>query len=157
MNDIEQLRAIEDIRQAKARYVRGLDSGDMELTRGMLADDCVLDFRGCWVDPATGEDLLPEMNFVMHGAESWSAEGFAKLGAKSQHTSSHHLYGSEITFESDTVANVIWSMTARLFMPPEARFKQLNEYGYYIETYEKVGTEWKLKTMRTKNLRAEGE
>ncbi|MBT2341641.1 MULTISPECIES: nuclear transport factor 2 family protein [Pseudomonas] len=157
MKEYERLCAIEDIRQAKARYVRGLDTGNPAMVRGMLADDCVLDFRKCWVDPATGVDLLPEMNFVMHGAESWSGEGFASLGARSQHTSAHHLYSSEISFKSDTAADAIWAFSARLFMPTGGRFKLLTSYGYYVETYEKVGSEWKLKTMRLDNLRAEGE
>jgi hypothetical protein len=156
MNEIDRLRAIEEIRQAKARYVRGLDTGDAALVRAMLADDCVLDFRKCWTDPATGEDLLPQINVVMRGAASWSPEGFAGLGVVSQHTSVHHLYSSEITFDSDTTADVLWAMTARLFMPPGGRYALLIGYGYYQETYERTGSEWKLKTMRVSCLRAEG-
>lgn len=157
MNELDQLRAMEDIRQAKARYVRGLDTGDLALTREMLAEDCVLDFRGCWTDPATGVDFLPQMNIVMRGAESWSGEGFAALGAVSQHSSVHHLYASEITFNSDTTADVIWPMTARLFMPPGAPYAKLTGFGYYHETYVKTGGKWKLKTMRVSSLRAEAE
>ncbi|MBT2336599.1 nuclear transport factor 2 family protein [Variovorax paradoxus] len=156
MNEVDRLHAMEEIRQAKARYVRGLDTGNPELVRAMLADDCVLDFRRCWTDPATGNDLLPQMNIVMRGAASWSAEGFASLGVVSQHTSVHHLYASEITFASDTTADVVWSMTARLFMPPGGQCTLLTGYGYYHEMYEKTSNEWKLKTMRVSSLRAEG-
>jgi len=58
MNDTERQRAIEDIKQAKARYFRGVDTSDSELVRGILADDCVLDYNGCCTDPATGRDFL---------------------------------------------------------------------------------------------------
>ena len=43
MNEIERLTAIEQIKQVKARYFRGVDSCDGELVRSLLAEDCVLD------------------------------------------------------------------------------------------------------------------
>lgn len=151
MNDAERLAAIEEIKQAKARYFRGVDTGDSELVRGMLAEDCVLDYSGCCVDPKTGRDYFPAMNVVMHGAASWSSEGFLKMGI----VSAHHGHNCEIAFENDTVANVIWSMTDTLFMPEGAPFRQMTGYGYYHETYEKTDGRWKLKTLRMSRLRVE--
>jgi len=43
MNDLERLTAIEDIKQAKARYFRGVDTRDDSLVKSVLADDCALD------------------------------------------------------------------------------------------------------------------
>jgi hypothetical protein len=63
--ELERLSAIEEIKQAKARYFRGVDTSDGALVRGVLADDCVLDYMGCCTDPKTGQDFLPSMNVVM--------------------------------------------------------------------------------------------
>jgi hypothetical protein len=151
MNDVERLCAIEEIKQAKAKYFRGVDTSDGELVRGILADDCVLDYMGCCTDPKTGQDFLPSMNVVMRGAASWSDEGFAKAGI----VSAHHGHNCEITVTSDTTAEGIWSMTDHLYMPPGAPFTKMTGYGYYHETYEKAGGRWKIKTLRIARTRVE--
>lgn len=138
MTDMERLSAIEEIKQVKARYFRGVDSGDAALVRSILADDCVLDFRGCCTDPATGRDFLPAMNIVMRGSTSWS-DGLSKAGIASVHQG----HNCEIELTGDTTAHAIWSMTDRLFMPAGGPFTQMTGYGYYHETYEKVGGAWK--------------
>jgi hypothetical protein len=46
MEEVERLAAIEAIKQVKARYFRGVDTGNGELVRLILAEDCVLDYRG---------------------------------------------------------------------------------------------------------------
>ena len=67
MTEAERLAAIETIRTAKARYFRGVDTGDDALVRSVLAEDCVLDHRGCCTDPVTGRDFMPAMNMVLRG------------------------------------------------------------------------------------------
>jgi hypothetical protein len=151
VDELERLGAIEEIKQAKARYFRGVDTSDAELVRGILAEDCVLDYMGCCTDPATGRDFLPAMNMVMRGVGSWSSEGFAQMGI----VSAHHGHNCEITFTSDTTAEVIWSMTDRLFMPAGGPFSQMTGYGFYHETYEKAGGRWKIKTLRIARTRVE--
>jgi hypothetical protein len=156
MDDLQRLTAIDCIRQAKARYLRAVDTGDMALGRDMLADDCVLDFRACWTDPGTGEDLWPEINVVMNGSASFSPEGFAALGVVSEHTSAHHCYTYEVEFTDDSHAQATWAMTDRLFMPAGGKYSQLTGYGYYHETFVRVGDGWRMKTMRVSRLRVEG-
>src|SRR5262245_16052991 len=134
MNELERLIAIEEIRQVKARYFRGVDTNDAELVRGILADDCVLDYTGCCKDPATGRDFLPAMSLTLRGIESWPSEGLSKSGI----VSAHHGHDCEVTLSTDTTANAIWSMTDRLFMPAGAPFALMTGYGYYHETYEKT-------------------
>lgn len=151
MNDIERLSAIEEIKQAKACYFRGVDTSDGELVRGILAEDCVLDYRGCCTDPKTGQDFLPAMNVVMRGADSWLSDGLASIGIVSVHRG----HNCEITFTSETTADVIWSMTDRLFMPQGATFSCMTGYGYYHETYQKTDGRWKIKTLRIVRLRVE--
>jgi hypothetical protein len=149
MDTLEQLAAIEEIKQAKARYFRGVDTNDAELVRSILADDCVLDYRGCCTDPATGRDYLPAMNIVMRGSASWTSGGLSGI------VSVHHGHNGEITVTSDTTASAIWPMTDRLFMPAGAPFAVMTGWGYYRETYEKTGGGWKIKTLRIERIRVE--
>jgi hypothetical protein len=151
MTEAEHLGAIEAIKQAKARYFRGVDTADAELVRGILASDCVLDYRGGCTDPATGKDFLPAMNVVLRGSAAWSAAGLAKAGIVSVHQGHH----CEIELSSDTSAYGIWSMSDRLFMPPGAPYSVMTGYGYYHETYEKQDGSWKIKTLRISRIRVQ--
>lgn len=151
MNAIERLSAIEEIKQLKARYFRGVDTGDGDLVRGVLAEDCVLDYSGCCTDPASGRDFIPAMNIVLRGRDSWRSDGLSKLGI----VSVHHGHNFEVEFDSDTAAKGIWSMTDRLYFPPGGTFALMTGYGHYIETYEKISDKWLLKTSRIKRIRVE--
>lgn len=151
MEQFKDLSAIEEIKQVKARYFRGVDTSDSELVRGILASDCVLDYRGCCTDPATRHDFLPAMNIVMRGRAEWPSQGMRDAGIVSVHQG----HNCEITLTSDTTANVIWSMTDRLFMPAGAPFAVMIGYGYYHETYEKAAGAWSIKTLRIERLRVE--
>lgn len=151
MTDLQKLLAIEAIKRAKARYFRGVDCADAELVRGILAEDCVLDYRGCCTDPGSGRDFLPAMNVVLRGRASWSSDGFAKAGIVSVHQG----HDCEIDITSETTAAAIWSMTDRLFMPAGAAFSCMVGYGHYHETYEKIDGAWKLKTLRMTRIRVE--
>lgn len=151
MTDVEQLKAVEEIRTVKARYFRGVDTADSELVRGILAEDCVLDYMGCCTDPATGRDFLPAMNVVMRGSAGWSSTGLRAAGI----VSVHHSHNGEVAVTGETEASAIWSMTDRLFMPAGAAYAVMTGYGYYHETYEKTGGAWKIKTLRIQRLRVE--
>lgn len=151
MNESERLSAIEDIRQLKAKYWRGVDGTDGELVRSILAEDCVLDYRGCCTDPVTGVDHMPMMNMVMTGRDSWQT---GNLDAPRLVTV-HQGHQSEIELTGDATARGIWSFSDRFFMPPGAPFERLVGYGYYHDTYEKAGGRWLLKTTRITRLRVE--
>lgn len=151
MEEIDRLAAIEAIKQVKARYFRGVDTCDGALVRSILTEDCVLDYRGCCTDPDTGRDFLPAMNIVMNGRASWSSGGLRDIGI----VSAHHGHNSEITIESSSRASAIWSMTDHLFMPPGGEYAVMTGYGFYHETYEKVGSEWLIKSLRIERTRVE--
>lgn len=153
MNDLERIVAIEEIKRVKARYFRGVDCSDAELVRGILADDCELDYRGCCTDPRSGRDFMPTMNVVLRGSASWSAEGFAKAGIVSVHQGCN----ADIELTSATTATAIWPMSDRLFLPAGAPFSQMIGYGYYHETYVKVDGSWKIKTLYIERIRVEAE
>jgi hypothetical protein len=151
VNEVERLVAIEEIKQVKAKYFRGVDSGDGDLVRSILAEDCVLDYVGGCTDPATGIDYLPVTNRVVRGREEWPAGRRVATGWVSVHQG--HTVEIEIT--SDTTASAIWSMTDRLHFPPGGEFSIMTGYGHYHETYEKVDGVWKLKTTRLTRIRVE--
>ncbi len=156
MNESERLGAIEEIKQLKAKYWRGVDTGDGDLVRSILAQDCELDYRGCCTDPVTGDDHMPMMNLVMRGRASWQTDNLdAGKATGPRLVTIHQGHQSEIEITSDTTARGIWVFSDRFFMPPGAPFERLVGYGHYHETYEKAGGSWLLKTTRITRLRVE--
>ena len=146
MTGTEHLATIEAIRDLKAKYWRGVDQSDAALVRSILAEDCVLDYRGCCTDPTSGVDFLPEMNIVMNGRDSWQAqalEGFV---------TSHHGHQAEIEVTGPETARAIWTFTDRFFYPPGMKYRRLTGYGYYHETYVKEASGWMLATTRITRL-----
>ena len=150
MTELERLAAMDAIRQLKARYFRGVDTGDPKLVRSALAEDCVLDYRGCCTDPASGRDFLPAMNVVMRGRQSYQ-DGLSSIGVVSVHQG----HNVEIEVSGATTASGIWSMTDRLYMPAGSPFSLMTGYGHYHETYEKTDGAWQIKTLRISRIRVE--
>ena len=148
MTESERLGAIEDIKQLKSKYWRGVDSSDGDLVRSILAEDCELDYIGCCTDPSSGQDFMPAMNVVLKGRDSWISDAFKRAGIITVHQG----HNSEITVTSETTAEGIWSFTDRFFLPPGNPFTRLTGYGHYHETYEKIGGGWKLKTTRVNRI-----
>ena len=152
MDEVARLAAIEEIKQVKAKYFRGVDTGDGDLVRSILAEDCVLDYVGGCTDPVSGIDYLPWSNTVVRGREAWPAGQRPATGMVSVHQG----HTAEIEVTSDTTARATWSMTDRWFLPPGGDYSTMTGYGHYHETYEKAGGAWKLKTARLTRLRVEG-
>ena len=151
MSELDLLSAAHEIMQLKARYFRGVDTCDGDLVRGMLAEDCVLDYMGCCTDPKSGKDYIPAMNVVMRGRDSWRSDGMSSLGIVSVHQG----HNFEVQFTDDRTAKVIWSMTDRLWFPPGWEYSLMTGHGHYHETYQKSGAAWKLKTTRITRIRVE--
>jgi hypothetical protein len=151
VDDIARLAAIEAIKKQKARYFRGVDTADGDLVRSMLAEDCVLDLRGCCTDPTSGVDYLPQMNGVLRGRSAWPNGGMRAAGIVSVHEG----HQCEIEPTSDTSADAIFAMSDRLFMPAGSAFAVMTGFGFYIETYLSTDAGWMLKTMRIERIRVE--
>lgn len=147
MTETERLAAIEAIRDLKAKYWRGVDSGDAALVRSILAEDCVLDCTGCCTDPTSGIDFLPEMNVVMRGRDSWKG-GEALAGF----VTSHQGHQAEIDITGPDSATALWTFTDRFFYPPGMKYRRFTGYGYYHDTYTRAPDGWKLQTMRFTRL-----
>lgn len=148
MTETDRLAAMEDIRQLRAKYWRGVDSHDAELVRSILAEDCVLDYNGCMTDPTTGVDHMPVMNLVLKGRDSWQTDNLE--GPKIVTVHQGHQYEIEITGENS--ASGIWYFTDRFFLPEGSPFTRFTGYGRYHETYGKTTEGWKLKTTRIERI-----
>lgn len=146
-----ELADIEAIRQAKARYIRGVDEGDAALVRSILHPDCRLDYVDCFVDPRTGTDYFPAMSIVLEGRDKFGS-ALVHLGI----VSVHQVYNGEIELTGEATASAVWPMTDRLFFPAGSPYAELTGYGHYRETYEKVDGAWLLKTTKVTRLRVEG-
>jgi hypothetical protein len=148
---LDQLAAIEAIKQVKARYWRGVDLCDGDLVRSVLAEDCELDYHGCCADPKSGIDYLPAMNVTLKGRDSWQSDGMAKFGIVSVHQG--HQCDIEVT--GPDTATGIWAFTDRLWFPPGGAFALMTGYGFYHETYVRDGENWLIKTTRITRIRVE--
>ncbi len=151
MQEIARLAATQELIQLKARYFRGVDTCDGSLVKHILAEDCVLDYRGCCTDPATGRDFIPQMNVVLQGRDAWRSDGMSSLGIVSVHQG----HNFEVAFDGDAKARGIWSMTDRLWFPPGGPFSLMTGYGHYHESYEKFADGWKIKSTHITRIRVE--
>jgi hypothetical protein len=151
MTETESLAAITAIKQVKAKYWRGVDLGDGDLVRSVLAEDCELDYHGCCTDPQSGVDHLPAMNMTLRGRDSWLSDGMAKYGIVSVHQG----HQSDIEITGPDTATGIWAFTDRMWFPPGGAFSQLTGYGFYHETYVRVDGAWLIKTTRITRIRVE--
>jgi uncharacterized protein (TIGR02246 family) len=126
---------IEAIKQLKARYFRTLDTKDWDAMRRVFADDVVVD-----TTPSGGEVHVGADVFIAYIREHLA--GIVTV---------HHGHMPEITLTSDSAASGIWAMEDRVRFPG----RDLNGFGHYVETYEKAGGEWRIKTMTLTRLRTD--
>ena len=125
---------VEEIKKLKARYFRGLDTKDWDLYAGVFAEDCVVDLRR-----AGGE--------LYHGREK-----FAAYARTLTMRSIHHGHMPEIDLTSATTATGVWALEDYNIWDDGT---QNHGWGHYLETYEKQGDRWYIKTMALSYLRVE--
>lgn len=136
MDAAAELREIEEIKQLKARYCRFLDTKDWSAWRAIFADDFV-------------SDTSESGGRVLVGADEFVAYIRKALGKPSQPTV-HHVHAPEIELLSETSARGVWALEDVVRLAPGLN---LNGYGHYHETYEKVDAQWRIKTSKLTRLR----
>jgi len=152
VTEVERLAAIEAIKQVKSRYFRFGDTKDLVSMRELFTKDCVADLSGSVTDPETGIDIFPEVGSqVLNGVDAIMEAYGAGTGIRSV----HHGYIPDIEITSDSTATAIFPMTDRLFFAAEYPIAGMIGYGHYHETYEKIGGNWLIKTLRLTRLRVE--
>jgi|GEM_PF-396524 len=140
MTPLDQLMAIEEIKQLRARFARCMDTKDWDGMRATLAEDCRFDagqesnVEEIWTGPA---DIVANIrrNFV-------------------NATSVHHAHTPEIQLTSPTTASGIWAMQDELRWagsPPV----ELSGYGHYHETYALRDGRWRISSFKLTRLRVD--
>jgi len=127
---------VEAIKQLKARYFRLMDIKDWEGMRQVFADDVYIDTTD------SGGRVVQGADDFMEGLKSILADVVTV----------HHGHMPEIELTSDTTATGIWALQD-LLRGPDGR--ELNGFGHYHETYEKIDGQWRIKTMTLTRLRTD--
>jgi SnoaL-like domain len=72
-------------------------------------------------------------------------------------TTVHHGHCPEIEITSDTTAKGIWAMedVIRWSEESDCALRALRGYGHYLETYERVGGDWLIKTLKLTRLKVD--
>ena len=153
VDNIQQLIATEAIRTLKAKYCRAIDTKDGELLKQVFDDHVECDFRGGAMDPSSGINLMPAATeSVLRGSRE-AIE--ALLQALAGVVSAHQAYLPEIELLNETTAKATWAMHDNLRFPKGAPIAGLSAYGYYHETYEYRGGDWRIKTLKLVRLRVD--
>jgi SnoaL-like domain len=150
MDMIAKLAAIEGIKLAKARHQRGVDTKDGDLLHLAFAEDVEIDCRGVMTDSVTGANMAPATDEVIRGSNN--AVNAALMSLKGV-ISVHHVSLPEIEVTGPTSGVAIWPMVDRVRYGSDAPFQEIIGYGFYHETYERVGDDWKIKKMRLERTR----
>jgi SnoaL-like domain len=141
MNDLETLKATEDIRRLEARYAFYADQKRWRDLAGLFTEDGL--FRP--LDEA-GHEL-----FRMAGREDIASSLEARNSGDVQPI--HQLFTHEIDIESSTSAKGIWAMADLIFRgdsampvpgPNDKRlpFRTMRGWGHYHVIYRKVDGQW---------------
>jgi len=136
VTDAAALVEIESIKQLKARYCRYLDTKDWDAWRQIFTDDFLSD-----TSEAGGK--------LIGGADAFVAFVRKTLGKPARPTV-HQVHAPEIELTSATTANGVWALNDVVRLAPGLN---LNGYGHYHETYEKVDGQWRIKSSKLTRLR----
>lgn len=137
--DLKQLTAFEEIRLAKARYCRFIDTQQWESFARLFTHDASLTFYD-----VSGS--------VLHSFTDLEQFLTSTIETLSNAHSIHQVHNSEIELTSMGSASVIWSMEDRISytdgMPRS--FRSLHGFGHYYETLQFTGDRWLIKTLELK-------
>ena len=140
MDDLQRLVAIEDIRQLKARYWRGVDRKDAVLLRSVFTDDATIDLRADmrFDDPLAKTTPSPDV--------------FAQrcLASLAGFDTAHHGHTAEITFRGDSEADGVWPMEDNLWATDDSVHVQ--GFGYYFDRYRRTADGWRISASMLKRL-----
>ena len=136
MDDAAVLLEIESIKQLKARYCRYLDTKNWAGWRQIFTDDFL-------------SDTSEAGGMVIEGADAFVAFTRKNIGKPSQPTV-HQVHAPEIELTSATTARGVWALNDIVRLAPGLN---LNAYGHYHETYEKIDGQWRIKSSKLTRLR----
>ncbi len=149
MDDLQRLIAIEDIKQLKARYWRGVDTRDRAMLGSVFTRPVKIETEKDGPDgkPAFQTDDVEE--FLRH-----VVDGTTRMQLKTVHQGQL----VELKFVTDDEADGIWLLEDRLWAagdPSLAPFRQMHGWGHYHERYRKTAEGWRIQAMTLIRLRAD--
>lgn len=146
MDTAERVKAIEDIKQLKARYFRCMDTKDWDGFATVFAPDARMDVSGeLSGDGSDGKG-------VTTGNREIAA--FVRRSID-RVTTVHHGHTSEIDVTSPTTASGVWAMEDHLWWPEGSPIAKMHGYGHYHETYEKHEGRWLITSTTLTRLRTD--
>ena len=139
--DVNELSAIEEIKQLKARYFRAVDEKDWSALRELFTEDA----RAWYPGPArwfTGADE------IVAWASSFLGPGTITV---------HHGFMPEITISAPDRAEAIWAMRDDVDIPEREGTgrRRFVGTGHYREEYRRVGGQWKIYRLVLTRLRVD--
>jgi len=140
IDPVQQLVAIEAIKQLKARYFRFLDTKRWEEWGLVFTTDVVMD--------------VPEADMLTTGrAEVVRTVSGALEGTQT----AHHGHMPEIEITGTDTARGTWAMFDYVEWPKGADGTRvgLNGYGHYIDEYVREDGEWRIARTRLERLRVD--
>lgn len=154
MLTLEQLSAIEEIKQLKSSYFRALDTKDWDLMRRIFSSSPTADYRGAVdeeegssgsVANAVNSELLTDVETIATGLRD------ALAGCKSSHLGGN----PEITVSADGTAKGTWAMQDWLWFEEAEPRIRLRGHGHYHNTFVCEGGTWKIHTLRLTRVNVE--
>ncbi len=137
---MDELTEIEAIKRLKYRYLRAIDTKEIEELRGCMTEECRAELSG-------GKHVVNGLDaFMEHMQQAYSRTNLLTL---------HHAHHPEIDIEGDGTARATWMIHDRSV---DLSFN-INVWGASVlnETYQKVGDAWKIKATRDRRLFKEME
>lgn len=143
MTESEQLLAIEEIKQLKARYFRCMDTKDWSAFEEVFAPDATVDYT-----PPDGNSA------------NWSASGRTNIVAfvrkiVESAVTVHHGHMPEVEITSISTARAVFAMEDLIWWPEGSPRRALHGWGHYHETYVRLDGKWLINTLRLTRLRVE--
>lgn len=154
MTGVEQLAAIEQIKQLKSSYFRALDTKDWALMRRIFSSSPSADYRGAVdegsessgsVANAVNSEVLTDIDTIADGLRD------ALAGCKSSHLGGN----PEISVSDDGTARGIWAMQDWLWFDQAKPRVRLRGHGHYHDTFILEGGTWKIHTLRLTRVNVE--
>lgn len=139
---LDELTAIELIKQLKARYCRFLDTKDWDGYANLFAHDATLD-----VDTGVSTSGGDPRPIPQQCGRLAIRSGIS--GTLRDAITVHHCHTPEITLTSAVTASGIWAMEDIVELPGS----RLNGQGHYNETYVIEEGEWRIASLHLTRTR----
>lgn len=177
MPALERLAAIEAIKQLKARYFRCMDQKDWDAFEKVFCPDVVFDLReAIFARDQDTKEIIKSGDIHIRQDQIVDSE-WMKRGAKNVReweetiltgvVTAHHGHMPEIEITSPKTAHGYWQLEHLLrfprknaysdiwWFPDNSPHHELHGYGMYAETYERIGDEWLIKTLKLTHFRVD--